>query len=136
LNATNGQAPSRQEGEVMLAQQQTQSRWTAFIERWDGRLERFRQSVDPYSDGPERRMKPWVVATLSVGLVVLAGLIGFGGWWIYDHHKWALIWPLLKVGKLFGVGIAIVVTIVFGGNLTKKPQIEQAQNSDAAGSKG
>jgi hypothetical protein len=120
----------------MFAQQQPQSRWTAFIERWDGRLERFRQSIDPYSDGPERRMKPWVVATLSVGLVVLAGLIGFGGWWIYDHHKWALLWPLLKVGKLFAVGVAIVVAIFFGGNLTKKPQIEQAQNSDAAGSKG
>ena len=54
----------------MLAQ--PQSRWTAFIERWDGRLERFRQSIDPYSDGPERRIKPWTVAALSVGLVVLA----------------------------------------------------------------
>jgi hypothetical protein len=120
----------------MLAQQQPQSRWTAFIDRWDGRLERFRQSIDPYSDGPERRIKPWAVAALSIGLVVLAGLIGFGGWWIYDHHKWALIWPLLKVGKLLAVGVAIVVAIVFGGNLTKKPQIEQAPNGDAAGSKG
>lgn len=120
----------------MLAQEQSQSRWTVFIERWDGRLERFQQSVDPYADGPERRMKPWVVAGLSVGLVVLAALIGFGGWWIYDHHKWALIWPLLKVGKLFAVGVAIVVAVVFGGNLTKKSQIEQARNGDAAGSKG
>jgi fatty acid desaturase len=125
-----------QEGEVMLAQQQPQSRWTAFVERWDGRLERFRQSIDPYSDGPERRIKPWTVAALSVGLIVLAALIGFGGWWIYDHHKWALLWPLLKVGKLFAVGVAIVVAIFFGGNLTKKPQIEQPQNGDAAGLKG
>jgi hypothetical protein len=125
-----------QEGEVMLAQQQSQSRWTAFIERWDGRLERFRQSIDPYSDGPDRRMRPWAVVALSLGLGALAALIVFGGWWIYDHHKWALIWPLLKVGKLFAVGVAIVVAIFFGGNLTKKPQIEQAQNGDAAGSKG
>jgi hypothetical protein len=29
-----------------------------------------------------------------------------------------------------------VVAIFFGANLTKKPQIEQAQNGDAAGSKG
>jgi len=120
----------------MLAQPQPQSRWTAFIERWDGRLERFRQSIDPYSDGPDRRIKPWAVAALSVGLVVLAGLIGFGGWWIYDHHKWALLWPLLKVGKLLAVGVAIVVAIFFGGNLTKQSQIEQTPNSEAAGSKG
>jgi hypothetical protein len=126
----------KQEGEVMLAQQQPQSGWTGFVERWDGRLERFRESIDPFSQGPERRMKPWAIAALSVGLVGLAALIGFGGWWIYDHHKWALIWPLLKVGKLLAVGVAIMVAIFFGGNLTKKPQIEQAQNGDAAGSKG
>ena len=66
----------------MLAQQQPQSRWTAFVERWDGRLERFRLSIDPFAEGPERRMKPWAIAALSVGLVVFAALIGFGGWWI------------------------------------------------------
>jgi hypothetical protein len=120
----------------MLAQQQQQSRWTAFVERWDERLERFRQSIDPYSDGPERRMKPWAIVALSVGVVLLAVLIGFGGWWIYDHHKWALIMPLLKVGKLFAVGVAVVAAILFGGKLTKKPQIGQAQNGDAAGSRG
>jgi len=120
----------------MLAQQQPQSRWTAFVEHWDGRLERFRESVDPFSQGAERRMKPWAIVALSVGLVVFAALIGFGGWWIYDHHKWALIWPLLKVGKLLAVGVAIVAAILFGGKLTKEPQIEQAQNGDAAGSKG
>ena len=120
----------------MLAQQQSQSRWTAFIERWDGRLERFRQSIDPYSDGPDRRMRPWAVVALSLGLGALAALIVFGGWWIYDHHKWALLWPLLKVGKLFAVGVAIVGAILFGGQLTKKPQIEQVQSGDAAGSKG
>ena len=120
----------------MLAQQQPQSRWTAFVERWDGRLERVRESVDPFSQGPERRMKPSAIVALSVGLVVFAALIGFGGWWIYDHHKWALIWPLLKVGKLLAVGVAIVAAILFGGNLTKQPQIEQTQNGDAAGSKG
>jgi hypothetical protein len=120
----------------MLAQQRPQSRWTAFIERLDGRLEHFRESIDPFSQGPERRMKPWAVAALSVGLVVFAVVVGFGGWWIYDHHKWALIIPLLKVGKLLAVGVAIVGAILFGGRLTKKPQIEQAQNGDAAGSKG
>jgi len=120
----------------MLAQQQPQSRWTAFVERRDGRLERFRLSIDPFAEGSERRMKPWAIAALSAGLVVLAVVIGLGGWWIYDHHKWALIWPLLKVGKLLAVGIAIVAAILFGGKLTKKPQIEQAQNGDAAGSKG
>ena len=81
-------------------------------------------------------MKPWAIAALSVGVVVLAVLIGFGGWWIYDHHKWALIIPLLKVGKLLAVGVAIVAAILFGGKLTKKPQVEQTQNGDAAGSKG
>jgi hypothetical protein len=120
----------------MLAQQQPQSRWTAFVERWDARLERFRESIDPFSQGAERRMKPWAIAALSVGVVVLAVLIGFGGWWIYDHHKWALIIPLLKVGKLLAVGVAIVAAILFGGKLTKKPQVEQTQNGDAAGSKG
>jgi hypothetical protein len=125
----------------MLAQQQPQSRWTAFVERWDGRFERFRESIDPFSQGQDsqgqgRRMKPWAVAGLSVGLVVLAGGIGFGGWWIYDHHKWALLWPLFKVGKLFAVGVAIVAAILFGGKLTNKPLIEQAQNGDVAGSKG
>ena len=120
----------------MLAQQQPQSRWTAFVERWDGRLERFRESIDPFSHGPERRMKPWAIAALTIGVVVLAVLIGFGGWWIINHHKWALIWPLLKVGKLLGVGVAIVVAILFGGNLTKNPQLEQTQNGDAAVSKG
>jgi len=120
----------------MLAQQQPQSRWTAFVERWDERLERFRLSIDPFAEGPERRMKPWAISALSVGVVVLAVVIGFGGWWIINHHKWALILPLLKVGKLFAVGVAIVAAIVFGGKLTKKPQLEQAQNGDAAGSKG
>ena len=56
----------------MLAQQQPQSRWTALVERWDGRLERFRESIDPFAEGPERRMKPWAVAAFSVGLVALA----------------------------------------------------------------
>jgi hypothetical protein len=121
----------------MLARQQPQSRWTAFVERWDGRLERFRESIDPFaSHGPDRRMKRWAVVALSVGLGVLAIGIGFGGWWIYDHHKWALLWPLLKVGKLFAVGVAIVGAVLFGGKLTKKPEIEQAQNSDAAVTNG
>ena len=120
----------------MLARQQPQSRWTAFVERWDGRLERFRESIDPFSHGPERRMRPWAIVALSVGLVVLALGIGFGGWWIYDHHKWALLWPLVKVGKLFAVGVAIVAAILFGGKLTKKPEIERAQSGDAADSKG
>ncbi len=120
----------------MLAQQQPQSRWTALVERWDGRLERFRESIDPFAEGPERRMKPWAVAAFSVGLVALAVVIGFGGWWIINHHKWALIIPLLKVGKLLAVGVAIAAAILFGGKLTKTPQIEQAQNGDAAGSKG
>jgi len=120
----------------MLAQQQPQSRWTALVERWDGRLERFRESIDPFAEGPERRMKPWAIAALSVGVVVLAVVIGFGGWWIINHHKWALIIPLLKVGKLLAVGVAIVAAILFGGKLTKKPQLEQTQNGDAAGSKG
>jgi hypothetical protein len=120
----------------MLAPQQPQSRWTAFIERWDGHLEGFRESIDPFSNRPNRRMKPWAIAALSVGLVVLVTVIGFGSWWIYDHHKWALIWPLLKVGKLLAVGGAIVAAILFGGRLTNKPQLEQAQHGDAAGSKG
>jgi len=125
----------------MLAQQQPQSRWTALVERWDGRLIRFRESIDPFSQGQDsqgqgRRMKPWAVVALSVGLVVLAAGVGFGGWWIYDHHKWALLWPLLKVGKLVAIGFGIVAAVLFGGNLTKKPQIEQTQNGDAAGSKG
>jgi len=111
----------------MLAPQQPQSRWTAFIERWDGHLEGFRESIDPFSKRPNR---------LSVGLVVLVTVIGFGGWWIYDHHKWALIWPLLKVGKLLAVGGAIVAAILLGGRLTKKPELERAQHGDAAGSKG
>ena len=119
----------------MLAQQQPQPRWTAFVERWDGRLERFRESIDPFSQGPERRMKPWAIVALSVGLVILTALIGFGGWWIINHHKWALLWPLLKVGKLLAVGVAIVGAILFGGKLTKKPQMEQAQSGDAAGIK-
>jgi len=125
----------------MLARQQPQSRWTAFVERWDGRLIRFRESIDPFSQGQDsqgqqRRMKSWAIVALSVGLVVLAALIGFGGWWIYDHHKWALLWPLLKVGKLFAVGVAIVGAILFGGKLTKKSPIERPQNGDAAVSKG
>jgi hypothetical protein len=119
----------------MLAQQQPQSRWTAFVERVDGRLEGFRESIDPFSKGPERRMKPWAIVALSVGLVVLAAGIGFGGWWIYDHHKWALLWPLFKIGKLFAVGVAIMAAILFGGKLTKKPQTEAAENGDAAASK-
>jgi hypothetical protein len=113
--------------------QQPQSRWAAFIERWDGRLERFRQSVDPFSDGPERRMKLWAIVALSVGLVVLAGLIGFGGWWIVDHHKWALIVPLLKVTKLFGIGIAIVAAGLFA--LTKSPLFQRFRSRDVAGAK-
>src|SRR5438105_3422405 len=136
LSATHSRTPSSQEGEVMLAQQQPQSRWTALVERWDGRLERVRESIDPFAQGPERRMKPRAVAALSVGLVALAVVIGFGGWWIINHHKWALIMPLLKVGKLLAVGVAIVAAILFGGKLTKKPQLEQAQNGDAAGPKG
>src|SRR6266571_5043689 len=64
----------------MLAQQQSQSRWTAFVERWDGRLERFRLSIDPFAEGPERRMRPWAVAALSVGLVVLALVFLFEAW--------------------------------------------------------
>jgi hypothetical protein len=125
----------------MVTPQQPQSRWTAFVERWDGRLERFRESIDPFSQsqdsqGQGRRMKPWAVVALSVGLVVLAVGIGFGGWWIYDHHRWALLWPLFKIGKLLAIGIAIVGAILFSGKLTKKPQIEQAQNGDAAGAKG
>jgi len=124
----------------MLAQQK-QSRWTSFVERLDGRLEGFRESIDPFSrsqnsQGQGRRMKPWAVVALSVGLVVLAVGIGFGGWWIYDHHKWALLWPLFKVGKLVAIGVAIVAAILFGGKLAKNPEVEQAQNGDVAGSKG
>src|SRR5262249_2205572 len=120
----------------MAAQQQPQSRWTAFVERCDSRLEGVRESLDPFSQGPDRRMKPWAIVALSVGLVVFALVIGFGGWWIINHHRWALIVPLLKVGKLLAVGVAIVGAILFGGKLTKKPQTEQPQNGDAAGAKG
>jgi len=116
----------------MLAHQ-PQSRWAAFIERWDGRLERLGQMLNPFDRSQDRRMKPWAIALLSVGLVVLAGLIGFGGWWIVDHHKWALIYPMLKAMKLLGVGIAILAAALYA--LTKSPLFQRFRSRDAAGAK-
>jgi len=102
----------------MLAHQQPQSRWAAFIERMDGGLERFRQTFDPFDQSPERRMRPWAIAALSLGVLVLAGLVGLGVWWVIDHHKWGLIYPMLKMAKLLCLGIGILVAAVYA--LTKK----------------
>ena len=119
----------------MLAQQQPQSRWRALIERWRGRLERFQQVVDPFSDGPERRLKSWAVAPLSLGLIMLAALIGFGVWWMIDHHKWHLIVTLLKATKLFGAGLLIIAAFLFGSKATKSPLPEGSQSGDGDGAK-
>jgi len=115
----------------MLAHQQ--SRWAAFIERWDARVERLGQMLDPFDRSSDRRMKPWAVALLSVGVVVLAGLVAFGVWWIIDHRKWALIYPMLKAMKLLGIGIAILAAALHA--LTKSPLIERFRSRDAAGAK-
>jgi hypothetical protein len=117
----------------MLAHQQSQSRWAAFIERWDGRLERLGQMLDPFDRSSDRRMKPWAIVLLAIGLVVLAGLIAFGGWWIVDHRKWGLIYPMLKAMKLLGIGIAILAAGVYA--LTKSPLFKRFQSRDAAGPK-
>src|SRR5262249_57404822 len=93
----------------MLPNPQAQpSRWTAFVARWDERLQRFRQSLDPFSHSADRRMQTWAIVLLSIGVLALAGLIVFGAIWITNHHRWALIISLLKVLQLFGPGVAFV----------------------------
>jgi len=117
---------------VTLMQQQPQSGWRGLIERWDGFLERCWQAVDPFADGPKR---PWVIATLVVGVIVLCGMIGFGAWWMYDHHTWTLILPLLKVAKLFGIGFVVVAALLFGSKAAKSGLPKGSRSGDAAGAK-
>ena len=97
----------------MLPNPQPQSRWAAFIQRWDERLTRFRGHFDPSLSPPGRPMKTWAIVALSASLIVLAALIAFGTMWAISHHSWHVIWILLKMGKWFAVGIAIVVAIAF-----------------------
>jgi hypothetical protein len=96
--------------------QKPQSRWTAFVERWDARLTRFKDAFDPTSRA-SRPMKTWAILALSAGLIVLGALIVFGAMWAFSHHKWVLILHLLKMGKVFGVGLAIVLAFVFRDRL-------------------
>jgi len=112
------------------------SRWTAFVERWDAWLQRFRESLDPFSSSTDRRMQALAAVVLSIGVVVLAGLIVLGAVWITDHHKWALIFPLLKAMKLFGLGVAIVTAILFRERLAKMPLFERLRSRDAIPPKG
>jgi hypothetical protein len=117
----------------MLAKPQPQSRWTAFVERWDARLERLKQLFDPFSEQADERLKTWVIVVLSIGLVVLAALIALGVMWIIDHHKWALIYPLLKITlKLFGLGAIIVAGLAFKDRLAKMPFFQRFQGHSAA----
>jgi hypothetical protein len=116
----------------MVPNSQPQSRWTAFVERWDGRLERFRQAFDPFSAAPSRKMRTWAVVALAIGLVVLAGLITFGVMWIINHHKWGLVYALLKVMKLFGLGALIVTGLLFRDRLKGMPLFARIQGSGAA----
>jgi len=124
--------PSGSRQEVMLMQQQPQSGWSGLIERWDGFLERCWQAVDPFVDGPKR---PWVIAVLAVGVVVLGGLVGAGAWWMYDHHTWTLIPPLFKVAKLLGIGFVIVAALLFGSKAAKSGLPEDPRSGGAAGAK-
>jgi hypothetical protein len=119
----------------MLPNPQPRSRWTAFVERWDERLIRFRQCFDPTAPSPDRRMKIGVIVVLSIGLLALAGLISFGVMWIIDHHKWGLVYPMLKMMKLFGLGVVIVSAVLFRDKLSKLPFVERLQGRDAAAPK-
>jgi len=112
------------------------SRWTAFVARWDERLQRFRQSLDPFSHSADPRMQAWAIVLLSIGVVALAALIVFGAIWITDHHRWALIIPLLKVLKLFGLGVAIVTALLFRDRFAKMPLLARMLSRDAAPPKG
>jgi len=114
-------------------QPKPQSRWTAFVERWDARLERFRTLFDPFSESPDHRMKTWVVITLSVALVALAALAVLGTMWIIDHHKWGLIYPLIKVTlKLFGLGALIVGGLLDRERLAKMTFFQRFQGRSVA----
>jgi hypothetical protein len=114
------------------SQPQTQSRWTAFVLRLDERFQRLEEAVNPFSGSAGRPIKTWAVCVLSIGLVVLAGMIGFGIVWIIDHHKWSLIVPLLKVIKAFGVGIAIVMAVLCWGKLPQIPWLQRLHGRGAA----
>jgi hypothetical protein len=120
---------------VMLAnpQPQPQSRWTAFVERWDQRLERFRKLFDPFSESTDNRMKTWVIVALSIAFVTLAALVVLGVMWIIDHHKWVLVYPMLKIAlKLFGLGALIVAGLAFKDRLAKMPFFQRFQGRSAA----
>src|SRR5262245_33846592 len=119
---------------VMLAnpQSQPQSRWTAIVERWNGRLERFRKLFDPFSDSSDQRLKTWVIVVLSIGLVALAGLAVLGTMWVINHHKWGLIYPVLKITlKLFSLGALIVAGLAFKDRLAKLPFLQRFQSRSA-----
>lgn len=110
-----------------------QPRWTAFVERWDARLERFKQLFDPFSEKVDHRLKTWVIVVLSIGLIVLAALIVLGVMWIIDHHKWVMLYPLLKITlKLFGLGALIVAGLAFKDRLAKMPFFQRFQGRSGA----
>jgi uncharacterized membrane protein YcfT len=102
--------------EEKAMQQATHSRWAAFVERWDARLTRLKDAFDPTSRNG-RPMKAWAIVALAAGLIVLAALIVFGVMWVVSHHKWVLFIYLFKLGKLFFVGLAIVLALVFRDRL-------------------
>jgi hypothetical protein len=119
----------------MLPNSQPQSRWAAFVERWDERVTRLRQHFDPFSDSVDRRRKIWAMVALSIGVVALGGLVVFGAMWLTDHHKWALIIPLLKLLKLFGIGVVIVAAFLFRDKFTSTPPAAGLQKGGSAPAK-
>ena len=110
-----------------------QSRWTAFVERWDTRLERLKQLFDPFSENTDQRLKTWVIVALSIGLVVLAAMIVLGVMWMIDHRKWVLIYPILKIAlKVFSLGALIVAGLAFKDRLAKLPFFQRFQGRSTA----
>jgi hypothetical protein len=109
----------------MSAPYEQPSRLTALTIRFAQSIERLEETLNPFSPSPDHLLKPWAMVALAIVLVTAAAGMAFGLKWVIDHHNWKQIIPLLKVGKWFAIGFAVIAIAFIRGPLLRLSLVQR-----------
>jgi hypothetical protein len=121
----------------MTDQPQAKSRWEALYDRWkagsesgEPLFERFKGAFNEFSRWSDRRVNPWLLLALSLGLIAAISALTYGIIWAYSHPRLHVVYVLLKSAKWILIGVAFVGALVLRNWIMGRPA--EAKSSEPA----